>query len=254
MKKIGFFFLAAALSISSVEAKSKSASKTASLATANDSVSYAIGIEFAKSVHDNLAHLPGGPFNEALLLEAFCKSFNNDTTSLLLKGDKTGDIIQTYLKNAQEVEAEKAKAKGKLFLEENKKNPNVKVTPSGLQYEVLKEGNGIKPAPEDKVKVNYKGTLVDGTVFDSSKEPVAFELNKVIPGWTEGLQLMKVGSKYKFYIPQELGYGARPAGSIPPYSVLIFEVELLDVAKAQVQAPASNGAKFQFPTYQRIEK
>ena len=252
MKKIGFLLLATAFSVSMVEAKPSKSANQAKLTTAKDSVSYAMGMEFAKSVRENISHLPGGPFNETILFEAFSKVFTNDTTALAIKQGQTGDLIQNYLRAAQEIEVEKAKAKGKLFLEENKKNPNVKVTASGLQYEVIKEGNGIRPTANDKVKVNYKGTLVDGTEFDGSKD-VVFELGKVIPGWTEGLQLMRSGSKYKFYIPQELGYGARGAGTIPPYSVLIFEVELLDVARAQV-APASNGAKFQFPAYQRIER
>lgn len=123
-------------------------------------------------------------------------------------------------------------AEGKRFLEENAKKDGIIVTESGLQYEVLKQGKGKKPAATDKVKVHYHGTLIDGTVFDSSVErgePASFALNQVIAGWTEGLQLMPVGSKYRFYIPQELGYGSRAAGSIPPYSTLIFEVELLSI-------------------------
>ena len=124
---------------------------------------------------------------------------------------------------------------GEKFLEENAKRPEVKTTESGLQYEVLTEGKGAKPTATDKVKVNYKGMLIDGTVFDSSYdrgEPISFQLNQVIPGWTEGLQLMPVGSKYKLYIPYKLGYGERGAGNtIPPYSALIFEVELLGIEK-----------------------
>ncbi|MBR1996526.1 MAG: FKBP-type peptidyl-prolyl cis-trans isomerase, partial [Paludibacteraceae bacterium] len=110
----------------------------------------------------------------------------------------------------------------------------VTTTESGLQYEVLKMGKGKKPAATDRVKVHYHGTLIDGTVFDSSVdrgEPIVFGLNQVIKGWTEGVQLMPVGSKFRFYIPQELGYGAQNAGSIPPYSTLIFEVELLGIEK-----------------------
>jgi FKBP-type peptidyl-prolyl cis-trans isomerase len=121
----------------------------------------------------------------------------------------------------------------------------------------LKEGTGISPTAVDRVKVHYHGTLIDGTVFDSSVdrgEPITFELNKVIPGWTEGLQLMKIGSKYRFFIPQELGYGARGSGKIPAYSTLIFDVELLDVGKATPQTPARAGAKYQFPAYQRTGK
>ena len=127
-----------------------------------------------------------------------------------------------------------AKLEGEEFLEANKAKEGVKVTESGLQYEVIKMGKGKKPAVTDRVKVHYHGTLIDGTVFDSSVErgePTSFGLNQVIAGWTEGLQLMPVGSKFKFYIPSELGYGERQAGSIPPYSVLIFEVELLSIEK-----------------------
>jgi FKBP-type peptidyl-prolyl cis-trans isomerase FklB len=126
------------------------------------------------------------------------------------------------------------KEDGEKFLAENALKEGVKVTESGLQYEVLKMARGKKPAATDRVKVHYHGTLIDGTVFDSSVErgePTSFGLNQVIKGWTEGLQLMPVGSKFRFYIPQELGYGAQQAGSIPPYSTLIFEVELLGIEK-----------------------
>ena len=126
-----------------------------------------------------------------------------------------------------------AKEEGEKFLAENAKKAGVTVTASGLQYEVLGATIGQKPKATDKVKVHYEGTLIDGTVFDSSykrNEPITFALNQVIKGWTEGLQLMSVGSKYKLYIPYELGYGAQGAGgSIPPYAALIFTVELLGI-------------------------
>ncbi len=128
-----------------------------------------------------------------------------------------------------------AKEEGRIFLEENAKREGVHVTESGLQYEILKQGKGKKPTAESTVKVHYAGTLLDGTEFDSSYkrgEPTSFGVGQVIKGWTEGLQLMNVGSKYKFYIPYDLAYGERSAGqSIPPYSTLIFEVELLGIEK-----------------------
>ena len=127
----------------------------------------------------------------------------------------------------------KAKAEGEQFLAENAKREGVKTTESGLQYEVIEATLGQKPKATDKVKVHYEGTLIDGTVFDSSYkrgEAISFPLNGVIKGWTEGLQLMSVGSKYKFFIPYHLAYGERGAGaSIPPYAALIFTVELLGI-------------------------
>lgn len=127
----------------------------------------------------------------------------------------------------------KAKEAGEKFLADNAKRPEVKTTASGLQYVVIEQTLGQKPKATDKVRVHYEGTLIDGTVFDSSYkrgESITFGLNQVIKGWTEGLQLMSVGSKYKLYIPYELGYGAQGAGgSIPPYAALIFTVELLGI-------------------------
>ena len=137
----------------------------------------------------------------------------------------------------QEAAAEEAgkvaKAVGEDFLAENAKKENIVVLPSGLQYEVIKEGNGKKPSATSQVKCHYEGTLIDGTKFDSSYdrgEPATFGLNQVIAGWTEGVQLMSEGAKYRFFIPYELGYGERGAGaSIPPYSALVFVVELIEV-------------------------
>lgn len=142
--------------------------------------------------------------------------------------------LQAEAVAAQSKGASDAATKGAAFLAENGKKPGVKTTASGLQYEVLSAGTGASPKATDVVKVHYEGKLIDGTVFDSSLqrgEPVEFPLNGVIPGWTEGVQLMKVGSKFRFVIPSALAYGPQGAGPIPPNSVLVFVVELLDIKK-----------------------
>lgn len=144
-------------------------------------------------------------------------------------------LIQDYLNDLQQKAEEAAKAAGTAFLKENKQNPNVKETSTGLQYVVEKEGTGAQPTAEDEVTVHYTGRLLDGTVFDSSVnrgEPATFPLNRVIPGWTEGVQLMKEGAKYTFFIPSDLAYGPQGIpGAIPPHSTLIFDVELIKVVK-----------------------
>ena len=146
-------------------------------------------------------------------------------------------IMMTYQQAAAKAAGGRNVEEGKAFLEKNSKREGVKTTASGLQYEVLKEGSGAKPKATDTVKVHYHGTLIDGTVFDSSVErgePISFPLNGVIKGWTEGVQLMPVGSKFKFVIPSDLAYGERGAGGkIGPNSTLIFEVELLAIEGAQ---------------------
>lgn len=156
--------------------------------------------------------------------------------------DEMMRVINEYRTELREIQMKKQKeageknqAEGQKFLEENAKKDGIKVTDSGLQYEVLVEGTGVSPAETDKVKVHYRGTLIDGTEFDSSyarEEPVVFGVNQVIPGWTEGLQLMKTGAKWRLFIPSDLAYGSRGAGqSIGPNSTLIFDVELLDIVK-----------------------
>lgn len=144
-------------------------------------------------------------------------------------------LISEYLQDLQKKAEAAAREAGEKFLTENRKNENVKETASGLQYVVEKEGSGAQPTAEDEVTVHYTGRLLDGTVFDSSVnrgEPATFPLNRVIPGWTEGVQLMKEGAKYTFFIPSDLAYG--PQGipnAIPPHSTLVFDVELIKVVK-----------------------
>ena len=142
-------------------------------------------------------------------------------------------VLNTFFQELEAKVAGAAKADGEKFLAENAKREGVNVTASGLQYEVLEPSLGQKPKATDTVRVHYEGTLIDGTVFDSSYkrgESISFPLNGVIKGWTEGLQLMSIGSKYKFFIPYQLAYGERGAGaSIPPYAALIFTVELLGI-------------------------
>lgn len=142
-------------------------------------------------------------------------------------------VLNTFFQELEQKIAGVAKAEGEKFLAENAKREGVKVTESGLQYEILEPSLGQKPKATDTVRVHYEGTLIDGTVFDSSYkrgESISFPLNGVIKGWTEGLQLMSIGSKYKFFIPYQLAYGERGAGqSIPPYAALIFTVELLGI-------------------------
>ncbi len=179
---------------------------------------------------------PTGLLNEPSLetrFELIKQGFINGMRDYESQFDRTtaGEYIQTTINRIKYGDTQK---EGEQFLAENRLKDGVMETESGLQYEVLTMGKGPKPQATDRVKVHYHGTLINGTVFDSSVErgePAEFGLNQVISGWTEGLQLMPVGSKFRFYIPQELAYGSRATGNIPPYSTLIFEVELLDIVK-----------------------
>ncbi|MFO7842579.1 MAG: FKBP-type peptidyl-prolyl cis-trans isomerase [Bacteroidales bacterium] len=195
-----------------------------------DSVSYALGVDIANS-------LERGNVDE-LNYNAFIKGIEDvfNEKDLEIADDQAKQIIQNYFKQLSDAKTAKNLEEGRKFLEENKKKEGVKVTESGLQYEIIKEGEGISPSPTDTVVVHYRGTLIDGTEFDSSHkkgEPARFALNKVMKGWTEGLQLMKEGANYKFYIPTELGLGmqVRPGGPIEPNMALIFDVELIEVIK-----------------------
>jgi FKBP-type peptidyl-prolyl cis-trans isomerase FklB len=207
-----------------------------SIASQQDSISYSIGMFMAQSLkQQGMTDL-----NNALLMRGMDDALKGQKTLLTI--DQAGDVMNTFqqkqyaVRNAEaiKVSAENKKT-GNAFLAENKSKPGVMTTASGLQYSIEKEGTGAKPTATDRVKVHYTGRLLDGTVFDSSverKTPAEFGVNEVIKGWTEALQLMPVGSKWKLYIPSELAYGDRGAGQdIKPGSTLMFDVELLDIIK-----------------------
>ncbi len=230
-----FAFCAAFISTQTFAQTSKAAAKPAttpatapaSLKTALDSVAYAIGL----SVGGSLKAQGLSDINTKLLLKAIDETLKDQNTEL--SPEQANQYIGEYFQKQASIKGNANLAAGKKFLEENKKRPNVKTTASGLQYEVVKLGEGPKPADTSRVKVDYHGTLIDGTVFDSSVErgePVEFPVGGVIKGWTEALQLMPVGSKFRLYIPADLAYGERAAGpKIGPNSTLIFDVELLEI-------------------------
>jgi FKBP-type peptidyl-prolyl cis-trans isomerase FklB len=199
-----------------------------SLKSSADSFSYAIGLSIAsfykaQGVKD---------INNNLVLKALSDAKNNKP---LLNEAQVNNCIVNYMQSARSEKASGNKKAGEAFLAENKKKQGVITLPSGLQYQVIKEGTGPKPTADDQVKVHYRGTLLDGTEFDSSigrGEPITLGLKNVIPGWTEALQLMPTGSKWKLFIPSNLAYGDNPAGPlIKEGSTLIFEVELLEIVK-----------------------
>lgn len=206
-------------------------------ATQMEKVSYSIGLNMGRSLEQQSVEVDLDQLIQGIrdgLGDAEAKMTDEEIQTTMQA------FQQEMMQKAQQERAEagaKNEAEGAEFLAENKEREGVMVTDSGLQYEVLEEGDGPKPAADDQVTVHYKGTLIDGTVFDSSYDrgqPATFPLNAVIPGWTEGVQLMNVGSKYKFYIPANLGYGARGQGPvIGPNATLIFEVELLEIADAE---------------------
>ncbi|MBQ1696309.1 MAG: FKBP-type peptidyl-prolyl cis-trans isomerase [Bacteroidales bacterium] len=197
------------------------------LATTEDSISYCIGVLMAK----NFIEQGMGKFNADAMGKAF-SDVNTDKTLAIPQDDITPMVNQYFERKANE-EKEKALAAEKKFLDENAKDPEIKVTASGLQYRIVKEGTGKKPTDTSAVRVHYEGKLADGTVFDSSfdnDEPVEFNVDNLIPGMTEGLLLMSEGSEYIIYIPSELGYGDySPADVIPANSTLIFDIELIQV-------------------------
>lgn len=199
-----------------------------------DKLSYALGIGIGSQL--------AGMGAKGLDIDDFAQAVKDviSGTPLKVNNAEAQSLVQAFFQEQEEkqraaaAEAGKvAKAAGESFLAENAKKEGVVVLPSGLQYQVLKEGNGKKPSSTDQVKCHYEGTLIDGTIFDSSyqrNEPATFGLNQVIAGWTEGVQLMSEGAKYRFFIPYNLAYGEHGAGAqIPPFAALVFDVELLKV-------------------------
>jgi FKBP-type peptidyl-prolyl cis-trans isomerase len=216
----------------------KNSIQTSKIKTKEDSLSYAFGIvNYNALITDSLKLNPmvvakamldgeeGKPAMSEEIARGYIMMFLNkrETEMMAKKAEQNKDTYKVYI------------AENEAFLAKNKEKTGVIVTPSGLQYEVIKMGNGPKPGAESEVKVHYIGTLIDGTEFDSSVkrgEPAQFMVSGVIPGWTEALQLMPVGSKFKIYLPENIAYGANGAGElIKPFSTLIFEVELLDILK-----------------------
>lgn len=233
MKKLSVLAATAIVALGASAVSCSSSHTNAKLQTAIDSASYAIGISTGANYQMNLKTLPGGEANVDDLIAGFIQAIKGDSSAMKMTPQEAQTYLQTYFVEASAKEAQKTKEEGEKFLAENKTKEGVITTESGLQYKVEKEGTGAKPTATDKVKVHYTGTLLDGTKFDSSVdrgEPAEFGVSQVIKGWTEGLQIMPVGSKYTFWIPAELAYGERGAGQdIKPNSVLKFEVELLDI-------------------------
>jgi FKBP-type peptidyl-prolyl cis-trans isomerase len=211
------------------------------LETEKQQISYMIGLDMARSLE---------PIKDGLDLDVFAEAMKaqfageepklTDEQSLAVQEAFTTKLQAKQMEEQaaaaaeREAQGERNKVEGPAFLADNKDKPGVQTTESGLQYLVVRAGSGAKPTADDVVRVHYKGTLLDGTEFDSSYErgqPAEFGLNQVIPGWSEGVALMPVGSKYTFWIPSELGYGDSGGGPIPPNAVLTFEVELLDIVK-----------------------
>lgn len=212
--------------------------------TSKKDMAYLVGLQVGQQVGGRMFDM----MNQRLFAGDSAQSLSKDNflagfmATLQKKNTISMEEANSYVQTKAEAIKEKAteaqfaenKTAGEKFLAENAKKEGVKTTPSGLQYKIIKEGKGAVPTDSSKVKVNYKGTLIDGTQFDSSydrKEPTTFRANQVIKGWTEALTMMPVGSKWELYIPQDLAYGSREAGQIKPFSTLIFEVELVDIEK-----------------------
>ena len=233
-----------AVSVLAVVTLSAAAQNTAApeLKTDKDKFSYALGMNFGVNLRKQ-----GLDLDPAVFAKAFADAFSNGKTAMSDADMETvltaaAQQIKAKMEAEDAAKAEKAKAEGEKFLADNKTREGVIALPSGLQYKILQQGTGDKPALGDTVSCNYKGTFIDGTVFDASDQhggPVSFPVGGVIPGWTEALQLMPVGSKWQLFIPANLAYGADAPPEIGPNATLIFEVELVSVKKAA--APAAEG-------------
>lgn len=233
MKKLIIIASACAIGASAAfGAASPKKVKKVKMKNETDSISYAIGIAIGKDMRKQITKAMDNKENMELVLKGLNATIQGDTAAIPFA--KADSLVDSYMKTQFEKKEKKRLEDNANFLKENAKKAGVVSLPSGLQYQIIKQGTGERPADTSMVKVHYEGALVDGTVFDSSikrGEPIEFKLNQVIKGWSEGVQQMTVGSKYKFFIPAELGYGAQPVGPIPANSTLIFEVELLEIKK-----------------------
>lgn len=204
-----------------------------SAASVDNDTSYAFGMMIGSDLKDL-----GLTFNYTAFMKGMREVLEDKDTNLTM--DEAADRVGTVYRETMAKQAQEAQAKEQVFLKANAQKPGIQTTESGLQYEVLTEGYGEKPKAEDTVLAHYQGTFTDGTIFDSSYdrgEPMEFPLYAVIPGWSEGVQLMSVGSKYRLYVPSDLAYGAQGGGNvIPPYATLIFEVELLSILQGEDEA------------------
>ena len=210
-----------------IACKTEKTNKTANLVTELDSVSYSFGVNIGENIKTQFEDINLDNF------EAGIKDVLEKDVEAKISDNQAQAIIQSYFSKKQQKQSESVIEEGINFLRENGKREGVTTLASGLQYEVINDGTGPKPTIEDNVTTHYHGTLIDGTVFDSSVdrgEPASFPVGGVIKGWTEALQLMSVGSKWKLYVPYDLAYGERGAGpQIGPYSTLIFDVELISI-------------------------
>lgn len=231
--KIKNLFFAALLALVVAACSSNGSVENVTIETKADSAHYLLGYDYGKNLFDNRAQIPGDSLNQQAVAAGFVAGITGKEGKVSVDDIRT--FVNAYFMEAQSMQAENNLTEAETFLAETAEKAGVTSLMDGkLLYEVLKEGDGAKPTIEDQVEVHYAGTLIDGTEFDSSIErgtPATFGLKGVIKGWTEILQLMPAGSKWKVYIHPELGYGEQGNQSIPGNSALIFEIELIDIKK-----------------------